>query len=210
MKSDATTVQAYLASLPADRRAILETVRERMMRNLDRQRSIGSGGGSVYEERMLYGGIAFCVPHRIWPQGHRVHPELPLMYAGMSSQKNDVVLYLMFLHLNQPMREWFDQAWRATGKRLDISTVGGCCLRFRKLEDLNLDVLDEAMRRVTVEKFLANHRAWLEEIEQGKSAKKKASKKVAPKVTPKVAKRVTKKVLRKVAKKKAVAKRGRR
>lgn len=52
MQSKATTVKAYLASLPADRRAGIEAVRKVILRNLDRQ----------YEECMLYGMIGYAVP----------------------------------------------------------------------------------------------------------------------------------------------------
>ena len=64
MKSSATTVPAYLASLPADRRAALEAVRTVILANLDKD----------YEECMLWGVAAYVVPQRIWPAGHHSDP----------------------------------------------------------------------------------------------------------------------------------------
>ena len=37
-----------------------------------------------------------------WPHGHHTNPKLPLMYMGLSTQKNDMVVYMLFLHHNKP------------------------------------------------------------------------------------------------------------
>ena len=155
MKSTAATAQDYLASLPPDRRVALTAVRQCIVDNLDKS----------LEERMQYGVIAYCVPHRVWPQGHHTRPELPLMYLGLSSQKNDMVVYMLCLYQNQPTREWFEKAWNATGKKLklDISSAG-CCVRFKELDDLALDVIAATLRRITVRKYLAHHTAQLKKI----------------------------------------------
>lgn len=123
MKSNAATVAQYLASLPEVRRAPISTVRRFIRDNLDES----------LEERMQYGVIAYTVPRSLWPHGTRTNPELPLMYMGLSSQKNDMVMYMLFLYENQRERAWFDKAWRATGKNLHLQVAGmACCLRFKK------------------------------------------------------------------------------
>src|SRR5262249_34707029 len=95
------------------------------------------------------------VPHRVWPHGHHTKPELPLMYLGLSSQKNDMVVYMLCLFQNEPLREWFEGAWKATGKKLYLEVSGaGCCLRFRKVEELALDVIAETLRRVPARAYL--------------------------------------------------------
>jgi hypothetical protein len=193
MKSKAITPAAYLDSLPADRREALETVRRVILENLDKD----------FEECMQYGVIAYCVPHSVWPHGHHTRPELPLMYMGLSSQKNDMVVYMLCLLHNKPEREWFEKAWKATGKKLYIEVSGaGCCLRFKKVEDLSLPVIGEAMRRMPVQKYLEDHVAMLARMGKGpdgKALKKGAgggakAKGAAPK--------------KKTAKKKTAAKRG--
>ena len=60
MQSKATTVQQYLAELPADRRAAIESVRRVILKNLD----------PVFKEGMQYGVIGYYVPHRVYPAGH--------------------------------------------------------------------------------------------------------------------------------------------
>lgn len=182
MKSTAATPQEYLASLPADRRTALEAVRKVILKNL----------GKGYEERMQYGVVGYCVPHSIWPHGHHTNPKLPLMALGFSSQKNDMVVYMLFLLHNKPEREWFDAAWKATGRRNFLEVTGaGCCLRFKKLEDLSLEVIAEAVRRTTVARYLEDHAAMLARIGRGPdgkpvrkaapAGKKTAATKAAPK-----------------------------
>lgn len=175
MKSKAATVEQYLASLPDDRRAAVSAVRRFILENL----------GTDFEERMQYGVIGYCVPHSVWPHGHHTRPELPLMYMGLSSQKNDMVVYMLCLHHNEPMREWFHKAWRATGKKLHMEVGGGgCCLRFKKVEDLSLDVIGETMRRMPVKKYLEDHAAALARMGKGPdgTALKGGAKRPAPSV----------------------------
>ena len=62
--------------------------------------------------------------------------------------------------------KWFQSAWAKTGKKLDM---GKCCIRFKKLDDLALDVIGEAIRRVPAREYIAAYEKVL-----GKSAKKKA------------------------------------
>ena len=170
MKSKAATVEQYLASLPEDRRVAVSTVRRFILDNLDKD----------FQECMQYGVIGYCVPHSVWPHGHHTRPELPLLYMGLSSQKNDMVVYMLCLLHNKPMREWFDTAWKATGKKLYMEVSGaGCCLRFKKVEDLSLDVIGEVMRRMPAKKYLEDHVATLARMGKGPGGKplKSAAKK---------------------------------
>jgi hypothetical protein len=152
MKSAAPTVAAYLDSLPDDRREALAGVRRVILKNLDPD----------LRECMQYGVVAYSVSREAWPHGSRTRPELPLMYMGFSSQKNDMVVYMLFLFENPREREWFEKAWKAAGKPLRMNTAGmACCVRFKNVEELSLDVIAEAMRRMPVRKFLEHHTAML-------------------------------------------------
>jgi hypothetical protein len=165
MKSKAATVEQYLASLPDDRRAAVSVVRRFILDHLDKD----------FRECMQYGVIGYCVPHSGeggWPHGHHTNPKLPLMYMGLSSQKNDMVVYMLFLLHNKPERERFDRAWRATGKKNYLEVSGaGCCLRFKKLADLSLDVIGETMRRMPAKKYLEDHVAMLARLGKGPDGK---------------------------------------
>ena len=161
MKSDARTVPEYLASLPENRRAGVEAVRNVMLANLDKD----------YEECMLWGVAAYVVPQRVWPAGHHTDPKKPLMMCGVSSQKNDMVVYMMNvfgggggLGGDPALREWFNGAWVKAGKKtgMCVEGAGGCCIRFKKLDDIALDVIGEAVRRTPAKVFVDRYVKGLE------------------------------------------------
>src|SRR5215510_4562835 len=128
MQSKAATVEQFLAALPEDRRAAIQAVREVILKNLDKD----------YEEGMQYGMLGYYVPHRVFPAGYHCDPKQPLSFAGLASQKNHMSLYLMCVYGNREHEQWFRQAWTKTGKKLDM---GKSCIRFKKLEDVALDVV---------------------------------------------------------------------
>ena len=47
---------------------------------------------------------------------------------------------------------WFRERWAETSKRLDM---GRSCVRFRRLDDLPLDLVGEAIGRVSLDDFVA-------------------------------------------------------
>ncbi len=142
MQSKATTVEEYLAGLPEDRRQAIEAVRAVILRNLDKD----------YEEGMQYGMIGYYVPHHVYPAGYHCDPRQPLPFAGLASQKNHCSLYLMCVYGESEVSKWFQEAWAKTGKKLDM---GKACVRFKKSEDLALDVIGETIRRVPAAKYIA-------------------------------------------------------
>src|SRR5882724_2272601 len=106
MQSKATTVKEYLSSLPDDRRAAIERVREVILKNLDKD----------YEEGMSYGMIGYYVPHRIFPAGYHCDPKQGVPFVSLASQKNYMSLYLMGLYTgNTPLLAWFQNAWKKSG-----------------------------------------------------------------------------------------------
>ena len=143
MQSKATTVEQYLAGLTDDRRQALEAVRKVVLENLDQD----------YEEGIQYGMIGYYVPHRVHPAGYHCDPKQPLPFAGLASQKNYMSLYMMCVYGDTPHSDWFRNAWAKTGKKLDM---GKACIRFKKVEDLALDVIAEAIKPRTSEEI---HRA---------------------------------------------------
>jgi len=142
MQSKATTVEAYLAELPEDRRAAIKAVRKVVLANLDKD----------YEEGMSYGMIGYFVPHRVYPKGYHCDPKMPLPYAGIASQKSHMSLYLMRIYGDSEHAQWFADEWAKTGKKLDM---GKSCIRFKKVEDLALDVIGKSLKRTTAKKYIA-------------------------------------------------------
>lgn len=199
MQSKATTVAAYLASLPADRRGAIDAVRKVFKDNLD----------PLIEEGMTYGMIGYYIPHSHYPAGYHCNPAMPLPYAGLASQKGYMSVYLMPCYMGSDLLAWFEKAWAKTGKKLNM---GKCCIRFKKLEDLALDVIAEALRRGTARNYIQLYEANLNkgrttakstEGNAPKSAGKTASTpKTAKKISKKAVKKITRKTARKVTKSK--------
>lgn len=165
MVSKATTVAEYLAALPADRRKSLQAVRKVIRANLDKG----------YAEGMQYGMIGYYVPHSAFPAGYHCDPKQPLPFACLAAQKNHLTLHLMCLGAPE-FAASLRAAWAASGaKKLDM---GKACIRFRSAEDLALDAIGAAIRRLPARKYIE----WYTSVMQGrgKPAKKKAATKKAP------------------------------
>jgi hypothetical protein len=145
MTSKAKTVEQYLAELPEDRRAAIQAVRAVILKNLD----------ADYAEGMQYGMIAYFVPHSVFPAGYHCDPKQPLTFAGLASQKNHMAIYLMCVDDAEHV-QWFREAWAKTGKKLDM---GKSCIRFKRLEDLPLDVIGKAIARMPAKKYVATYLA---------------------------------------------------
>ena len=152
MRSEATTVDQYLSELPDDRRTAIETVRAKILANLP----------DGYEEAMNWGMIAYQIPLETYPDTYN---KQPLMYAALASQKNHMAVYLSGIYISDESREEFEAAYRATGKKLD---VGKSCVRFKKLDDLPLDLIGDSIASIPVDRLIAR----FEEIGWARKRKK--------------------------------------
>lgn len=137
-------VEEYLAGLPDDRRAALSAVREAIVANLP----------EGVEEGVQYGMIGYYVPHSVYPPGYHCDPKQPLPFASLAAQKNHMAVYMMSIYSDDALASWFRDAWTRAGKKLDM---GKSCIRFKKLEDVPLDVLGEAIGRVSVDEYIARY-----------------------------------------------------
>jgi hypothetical protein len=189
MQSKAISVPAYLASLPEERRAAISTIRTLVNTHVD----------PAIQEGMLYGMITWSVPHAVFPAGYHVDPKTPLPFAALASQKNHMSLYLMTAYGEGSTGEaWIRAHWPKTAKKLDM---GKSCIRFKKVEDLALDVVAEAIARVPVQEHLAwyarvdprNGVAGVKRTPARKAAAKKAAAKKAAATKATVKTAVTKK-----------------
>ncbi|CAG0997478.1 hypothetical protein PLCT2_02851 [Planctomycetaceae bacterium] len=172
MQSKATTVEAYLKELPADRRAAINTVRAVILKSLDKG----------YEEGMYYGMIMYYVPHRLYPAGYHCDPSKPLGAVALASQKHYMSFYLGTVYCGcdgsdpAPQARWFREAWAKTGKKLDM---GKSCIRFKRVEDLALDVIAEAIKRVPMKMQIESYEAARAAV-HARKVKGKPSQKAKP------------------------------
>ena len=141
MKSDATTVKEYLDSLPEDRRKAISAVRREIRKRLPKG----------YVEGMQFGMIGYYVPLRSYPETYN---DQPLNFAALASQKNHMAVYLNNIYSDPKLLRWFEKEYKASGKKLDM---GKSCVRFKKLDDLPVELIGEAVAQTSVDEFIGQY-----------------------------------------------------
>lgn len=163
------TVDQWLASVPAERKDAINAVRDAVNKNLPRG----------YEETVDWGMLAWVVPLATLPNTHNGRP---LMLAALGAHTKRMTLYLMSVYGDPKLRKEFETAYKRTGKKLDM---GGCCVHFKTLDDLPLDVVGDTVARVAVDQYVERY----ESSRKKKSPKTKTNTKARAKAKPKTAKR---------------------
>ena len=138
-RSHAATVGEYLEELPADRRAVVAAVRDVVVRNLPKG----------YREGMNWGMICYEVPLERYPDTYNGQP---LLYAALAAQKNYFTLHLMAAYQNAKQGTLLREEFKKAGKKLDM---GKSCLRFKRLDDLPLDVIGRTIAATPPETLIA-------------------------------------------------------
>jgi hypothetical protein len=133
------TAEEYLAALPEDRRAAIGAIRAVILEHLP----------AGYVEQIRYGMLTYCVPLERFADTYNGQP---LQLVGLASQKRHMALYMMGVYGETDRT--FRERWQATGKKLDM---GKSCVRFRRLEDVPLEVVGESIAATPVAALIASH-----------------------------------------------------
>ena len=141
--ASATTPDEYIDSLPDERRDVVRAVADVVRRSLP----------EGYEEGMAYGMIGWYVPRERFPDTYNGQP---LGLAALASQKQYISLYLNNVYGDPETERWFRERWSESGKPLK---TGKSCVRFRRLEDIPLDVIGETIARTDLDSYLRQHLA---------------------------------------------------
>ena len=141
MQSNAATVEDYLAELPEDRREAISAVRDAVNANLP----------AGYREAMAFGMIGWGIPLDDYPNTYNGQP---LGIAALASQKNHMALYLMGLYSNGPEEAWFRQQYADRGLKPDM---GKSCVRFKRLDQVPLDVVGQVIAKIPPEVYIARY-----------------------------------------------------
>ena len=140
-QSSAQTVEEYMADLSPDRRKALNVVRQVILNNLP----------DGYKETMQFGMISYVIPLERYPVTYN---KQALGYAALASQKNYMAVYLMNVYGDPATEHWFTEQYRASGMKLDM---GKSCVRFKKLDDLPLDLIGQTIALTPVDKFIKRY-----------------------------------------------------
>lgn len=123
--TSAKTADEYLAGLPDDRRPIVEAVHETILKAVPK-----------LKPRIISGMIGYGRYHYKSKSGREGDWSLVLL----ANQKNYISLYICAAEDGKYLAE--------TNKdRLGKVSVGRSCVRFKKLEDINLDVVTELAKK---------------------------------------------------------------
>lgn len=140
-RSDAATPEEYIAKLPPERREVMTAVRDLIRENI----------ADGFQERMNWGMIAYEVPRDRYPNTYN---DQPLGYLALAAQKRHYALYFWGVYQSPEQEAWFRTEFERAGKKLDM---GKSCLRFRKLDDLPLDVIRKAVASSTPGDVIADY-----------------------------------------------------
>lgn len=141
-----TTVQEFLAALPDDRRVTIAAVRAAINRNLP----------AGYEEGIQFRMLSWYVPLSRYPAGYGGNPKEPLPLLSLGSTKGHIALHMLCFYGAEDLAEAFTADYKKSGKKLDMGTG---CLRFKKLDDLALDVVVRNLDRFPVDERVARYQS---------------------------------------------------
>jgi hypothetical protein len=140
MKAKAvTTVKDFLERLPPERRPEVERVRALVREHLP----------PGYEEAIVRDMLVYQVPLERYPDTYNGHP---LWYVALASEKSYLSLHLMSVYADTGQAERLRDGFRAAGKRLDM---GKACVRFKRADDLALDVVGEIVAAMPLDRWVA-------------------------------------------------------
>ncbi|HSB36038.1 MAG TPA: DUF1801 domain-containing protein [Thermoanaerobaculia bacterium] len=143
VSSAATTVAAYLKSLPKERSSVVSAVRSVIRKHLPKG----------YVESMNWGMICYEIPLKRYPETYNGQP---LALAALAAQKNYYALYLMCVYQDAALLRKLKESFRKAGKKLDM---GKSCIRFKSLDGLPLDAIGEIIASVPPDAFIARYEA---------------------------------------------------
>jgi uncharacterized protein DUF1801 len=141
MPTKTASVSDYLAGLSVDDRKVMSTVRDTIRKNLP----------AGYEEIMHGRFIAYVIPLSRLPKTYNGQP---LWYIGLGIQKNYYTIHMLAAYMDPKGRALIEDGFKKAGKKLDM---GKGCLRFKKIEDLPLDVIAKSVASVPSEGYVKRY-----------------------------------------------------
>lgn len=134
-----TTVAAWLAGLPPERRKALTSVRSVIRKHLPKG----------YVESLRGGVIVYEVPLAKFPDTRN---GLPFWYAALAAPKSYLTLHLMPVYGSPELLARLKRGFAAAGKKLDI---GKACIHFQNADDLALETIGEIIATLPMERWIA-------------------------------------------------------
>jgi hypothetical protein len=140
--SNPETIEEYLQELLPERREVIAKVRETILENLP--------DGYVDTVR---GAIGYEIPLEDYPDTYNGQP---LNYVGLAAQKHLYAVYMTCVYQDPQQEKLLREAYTKMGVKPDM---GESYVRFRKLENLPLDVIGQLVASTPPDKFIAQYEA---------------------------------------------------
>jgi hypothetical protein len=104
-----------------------------------------------YEECMRWGMISYEIPLARYPTTYNGQP---LAYAAIAAQKHHYAVYLMGVSADSEQERELRAAYARAGKKLDL---GKSCLRFKRLEELELPAVERVIASTPPDEMVARY-----------------------------------------------------
>lgn len=142
MQIQSVSVEDYISQIPEERQKIFREIFNTINDHLPEGFSQGSS----------YGMIGWGVPLKTYPAGYHCAPGSPLPFISIASQKNFIALYHMGMYAKHELLDWFVAEYpKYSNRKLDM---GKSCVRFKKMDDIPLELLAELSKKMTVEEWI--------------------------------------------------------
>ncbi|WP_027379939.1 DUF1801 domain-containing protein [Chryseobacterium daeguense] len=142
MQIQASSVQDYISKIPEERQEIFEKIFNTINDNLP----------EGFQQGTSYGMVGWNVPLETYPAGYHCTPNTPLPFISLASQKNFIAFYHMGIYAKPELLDWFVEEFPKHSKRkLDM---GKSCVRFKKMDDIPLELLAEVSKKMTVQDWI--------------------------------------------------------
>lgn len=132
--SDAKTAEEYIAAQPEDRQTILNKVHQTILKAIPEQKPV-----------IMYGMIGYGT----YPYKSKSGKQGEWSYVLLANQKQYVSLYICGVDNGTYIAE-------KNKDRLGKVSVGKSCVRFKKIEDIDLDMVSELAKQTVRLGGLAN------------------------------------------------------
>jgi len=137
MQYKANTPDEYIATIPEERKDVMQKLRKTILEHLP----------DGFSEVMSYGMIGYVVPHEIYPDGYHCDPKLPLPFMNIASQKNFIAVYHSGMYADKSLMDWFVREYPTHVKtKLDM---GKSCVRFKKIDQIPMKLIGELASKMT-------------------------------------------------------------
>jgi hypothetical protein len=142
MQIAAVSVEEYISKIPEERQEIFKKIFDTIDDNLPKG----------FRKGVSYGMVGWNVPLETYPAGYHCTPGSPLPFMALASQKNFIAFYHMGMYAKPELLNWFvEELPKYSKRKLDM---GKSCVRFKKMDDIPLELLAEMSKKMTVEDWI--------------------------------------------------------